>query len=892
MGTAELLQPILTAGIRTTHFFNGRVLTAEDLRREQEASRARDALLGTAVGDGVVSGLEVTIASDPSGAPALAGDPASTLVQVTRGFALARTGDPIHLAADTTVRLVPAAEAARADAGLFAQCGLPSATLTNPGLYVLAIQAASGFDGSAPQVSMQGNGLATRCVKGMAVAGASLRLAPLLLDEAGTGTAAASVAQLAAQVEARLAQLSSATGTSRAALEVQLDRELSRLRNMAAHLCLGSAHSVSVAASPFADERGDAPTLQHGAVDAMRQAKLLSDGEVPIALLGWTRRGVEFVDWWAVRRPVLPAAVTRAWAPFASPRRAVEGMAAMWQFQQHIDDLLQSSRSGSTLAAMVARDWFRWLPPAGFVPIRGSGVTRAFEAAAFFNGMAELPTSQVNGAWLASLVREAALLPPIDLDARPPVQVYRARENFPAASGGNASPPYVAFATRDTHGPLELDAVTRAFQQAWEAYRGLVKRRVFLPVANTPDASGARVAIVAAIGDVTAVSLQMATLSASRSLASPDAIGAFAAMRDIQRELTSLFRSDIPGFLSSQTQDRVAFATTIDTYITTGIPGGGLGLAPAVQQHNLQAAARAQLVIDQFVAGWSGQGIATGFVKVDGAGSPRGTNVVPSEDNPYPHFFTVANRTDRAMTFAVAADVVGAQGDWSGALQVMNSEGGVIESLALAVNQTRQVTVHVRAPQNAVIGDTPILTLTVTAPQPSPQTDVARVPLTVAAAPGAPVTHLVEITLIPPSGINLDDLPVPGTTPLILNFLADVRYTSQDPSSERETLTVRAVIDQPIGAAPDWPVFFGSSPRSIESRADVGGVSRIAYTTPVTLSSGQTQRVTVQVRAPSARNPANGADKIATFTVEAVSTSLAPQARGASNPLTLRLRHS
>ena len=56
---ANLLTPILNTDIRNTHFFNGRVLTAEDLSQEQEANRRQHWLLGQALGEGVVHGLEV-----------------------------------------------------------------------------------------------------------------------------------------------------------------------------------------------------------------------------------------------------------------------------------------------------------------------------------------------------------------------------------------------------------------------------------------------------------------------------------------------------------------------------------------------------------------------------------------------------------------------------------------------------------------------------------------------------------------------------------------------------------------------------------------------------------------------------------------------------------------
>ena len=64
MDVAQLLEPVLTGGVRDTHFFNGRILTADDLRTMQIASRQHDAQLGLAIGDGVAHGLEVSVTSE------------------------------------------------------------------------------------------------------------------------------------------------------------------------------------------------------------------------------------------------------------------------------------------------------------------------------------------------------------------------------------------------------------------------------------------------------------------------------------------------------------------------------------------------------------------------------------------------------------------------------------------------------------------------------------------------------------------------------------------------------------------------------------------------------------------------------------------------------------
>ena len=55
----HVLEPFLDHGIQNTNFFNGRLLSAEDLQVEQEANRSQHQQLGRAVGEGIVCGLEV-----------------------------------------------------------------------------------------------------------------------------------------------------------------------------------------------------------------------------------------------------------------------------------------------------------------------------------------------------------------------------------------------------------------------------------------------------------------------------------------------------------------------------------------------------------------------------------------------------------------------------------------------------------------------------------------------------------------------------------------------------------------------------------------------------------------------------------------------------------------
>ena len=52
-----LQEPFGDDGIRTVNFFNGRLLTGNDMSREQAARRQADARIGLAMGDGIASGL-------------------------------------------------------------------------------------------------------------------------------------------------------------------------------------------------------------------------------------------------------------------------------------------------------------------------------------------------------------------------------------------------------------------------------------------------------------------------------------------------------------------------------------------------------------------------------------------------------------------------------------------------------------------------------------------------------------------------------------------------------------------------------------------------------------------------------------------------------------------
>lgn len=426
--TLELLDPMLRGGIRNTHFFNGRLLTAEDLRAEQQANRAQHQQLGRAIGAGVVEGLDVRLVSNG----------AKPVVRVSQGLAITRKGAVLALAEDVDVALVrtPKLSGLGSDTGLFDICRpeatTPSAAIAE-GVYLLVIGPASGFAERAPVVGFHGNGIASDCDHRFAVEGVTFRLVGVDLAQIDFVSAA--------QRAGLVALLSQAAPAGRA-----------RLRNELAHLCFGADQAAGFAADPFRLPSGRSPLVSYGLVDWLRSRGDLSQCDVPLALLLWTTAGVQFVDLWSVRRQPTPPALSAVWPLQTGARRPGEGQVAFLQFQTQIADMILSGAFGATLTQLHARDLFRYLPAAGLVPL-GTNRYQGFEVEDFFQGMATPSPVHITGDELAGLLRMSHDFPSIDLGKAQQelVWLYLVRENAEAiaATTGSALPPqpYVVFSS-------------------------------------------------------------------------------------------------------------------------------------------------------------------------------------------------------------------------------------------------------------------------------------------------------------------------------------------------------------------------------------------------------------------------------------------------------------
>jgi hypothetical protein len=435
MGRIELLQPFLEGGIRNTNFFNGRLLSAEDLRQEQQANRERVAQLAGAVGAGVVDGLEVERATQSIG-----GGLTNAVVQVRAGLALNENGQTLALPLDTEVALVRELEAVNAEAGLFATCAPPqqTAVVSGAGLYLLVVSPASGYDQRAPVSGLGNTGLTSPgCGSRYAVEGVQFKLVSVDVN-----TNAAIPADARAELNAAM----SAGGAA----------NLSLLRNLSAYLCFGAAQTSEFARDPLAAaNKPNAPDTPN-VLDALNATGELTRCDVPLALLYWTATaGIDFVDMWSVRRRVTHASVTDEWnAPGGDGERALREAMAM-QFQEHLETLRASAQSAQ---AVVAEKYFRYLPPAGFVPLSGVTGLNGFNYQSLFKNMTYRDPVFINGARVAALLHEARSYPPIDVRSDEMFWLYLVRENQQAfnAGGSNRPQPYIIFAKG--HAPYQGDS--------------------------------------------------------------------------------------------------------------------------------------------------------------------------------------------------------------------------------------------------------------------------------------------------------------------------------------------------------------------------------------------------------------------------------------------------
>lgn len=392
----DLEKPLLDSGIRSVNFFNGRLLTAHDLRREQEARHAADRWLGQALGNGVAYGLQVEKHPQSS--------PREPLVAVESGLAVNREGHALRLKARTTVALVRKAKKTALEDAVFAQCGnLQTGTsVVGAGVYLLTLVPARAAEGKAPTTGFDPFG--GKCNTDAIVDTVQFRLLEGSLVGLGLALPGASVP------------------------------EISRFRNALAHRCFGLT-------PPPAWVEAGAPA-EFEELSALLGPGVLTPCDVPLALLYWTReQGIVFVDKWSVRRRIIRASAAAPWGMPADDWRLAAGEAMLLQFRDHLAAVIAPA---GHIGSVSARDHFIHLPPAGILPLPGTGGVAAIAAIAkFFAGLTVRAPSIMEGARLEPLFRDSYAYPPIVLASGEMIWLFAVREALRKA----LPPPYLVFTT-------------------------------------------------------------------------------------------------------------------------------------------------------------------------------------------------------------------------------------------------------------------------------------------------------------------------------------------------------------------------------------------------------------------------------------------------------------
>jgi hypothetical protein len=355
MSLLEIQKPYLPGGVRSTNFYNGRLLSGEDLSGEQTANQELRLRLGAAIGVGVATGLDVQLpqSSDSLSIPA---------VVITKGTAINAQGQVLTLTDNITLSLAAALRletpttngAAKQSNFRSVQSALQldESAWAESGVYLLTIALITAREGYSPIIGF------------------------------GSGPHSTSTRFQVNTVQFRLFQLSLSSG---------LIDDPNYLRNTLAYACFGLSNE-----SP--DAPGDNP------LETLAESLTC---DIPLALLSWEGAGnIDFIDSWAVRRRLAHPVFSTLWDSALGEQRLAETEAMFLQFQDHIADLQDTLDEPDKLSA---EQIFHFLPAAGYLPVGDGG----FNWQSFLGLLAPPRVTCVTAALMRLLLQQSFFEEPI-----------------------------------------------------------------------------------------------------------------------------------------------------------------------------------------------------------------------------------------------------------------------------------------------------------------------------------------------------------------------------------------------------------------------------------------------------------------------------------------------
>lgn len=403
----NLNQPFIEGGIKDPYFFNGRLLTAEDLQDHQTAESLHHRQLGRIMGEGIARGMEVGVVSDGTGGT-------TPTLSVTPGLALNRGGQVLELVDTVHLKLVRDDTGVNGGTGVFAPCKTqnPQLVPTGTGVYILVAAPASDYEGKAPMHYLGDTGKLSGCNHKYQKEGVQFRL--VLLDITNTSVVGEGIGK-------EILNIVNKDNTA--------DR--SRLRNLLAHLCLGTETAAGFTVDLFNTSGSSAALQEYGPLDALRQSGCIKDTDVPLALILWTDRGLEFTDMWPVRRKVNSPYINDTFYPFTA-RRTAELEAVYLQFQDHINSILKlakDSKADFSLAGVNAGKYFRYFPSVSIIPLALGELSGGFDLENFFEGLT-VEGAYIEGVMLRPLLNLSFSYEPVDLEQKELMWGYGIRQNI------------------------------------------------------------------------------------------------------------------------------------------------------------------------------------------------------------------------------------------------------------------------------------------------------------------------------------------------------------------------------------------------------------------------------------------------------------------------------
>lgn len=410
MSFKTLLEPVIDSGIKNTNYFEGRVLTGQDLSEQEIANRQHRQQLGKTLGHGVVEGLSVTIENNGASGK-------SPLVRVHKGMAITLDGDVVELPLEyIDIELSRAADTFEFDETGFKNCGPTSSETLVPsgaGLYILVMSPANEYQEYAPKSGLQNNGVARNCGRAYWVEGVQFRLIkfdPTLMEGVSEATRTALSNQW----------LSISNPVTLSDLE-----GLSTMRNLVAHICFGTEAIIKTSENP---NSAVSDTTSIGLDTLLGLDEGLTNCDTPLALIYWNLEGIAFIDNWAVKRKASHRDILPYKIPSFNRTSYARAEESRLQFQEQLTFLQDEL---TNLEDFSIKEYFRYLPPMGYLPIQTENNTASigFDVDKFFEDVTVRESAFIEAAALTAISQTALTYWPIDIESGEFLWLYRTREN-------------------------------------------------------------------------------------------------------------------------------------------------------------------------------------------------------------------------------------------------------------------------------------------------------------------------------------------------------------------------------------------------------------------------------------------------------------------------------